>query len=168
VIQEERLMEVRIIRESDTELELELVGEDHTFCNALRVVLNTNDKVLTASYKVEHPLLGNPKIYLRTKRVRVPTKERDVPLQEVKGIGSVREKQLREAGISTANELLKADIEELQKKTGLPLKVLEGYKSEAQKLDYGIETPARYVLKESLTELSRVFSELKAKFNEAL
>lgn len=161
-------MEVRIIRERDTELELELVGEDHTFCNALREILNANDNVVTASYKAEHPLLGNPKIYLKTKKVKVPTKEREVPLQGVKGIGSVREKQLREAGVATANDLRRADLAELQKKTGLPLKVLEGYKSEAAKLDYGIETPARYVLKESLTELSRALSEVKAKFKEAL
>lgn len=161
-------MEVKILRESDTELELELVGEGHTFCNALRGILIANDNVITASYKVEHPLLGNPKIYLRTKEIEVPTKEKEIPLREVKGIGSVREKQLKEAGIATANALLQADLEELQKKTGLPRKVLEGYIAEAGKLDYGRETPARYVLKESLMELSNFFSELKAKFNEAL
>jgi DNA-directed RNA polymerase subunit L len=161
-------MEVKIIRESATEMELELVGEDHAFSNALREALNSNRKVITASYKVEHPLLGNPKIYLKSRDIEVPKKEREIPLREVKGIGAVREKQLKEAGITKANALLVSDARELQKKTGLPLKVVEGYVAEAGKLDYGRETPVRYVLKESLEEMSRFFSELKAKFNEAL
>jgi DNA-directed RNA polymerase subunit L len=161
-------MEARVLRESYTEMELELVGEDHTFCNALREALSSNDKVIAASYRVEHPLLGNPKLYLKTKRIKVPKKEKVVPLRKVKGIGAVREKQLQEAGISSANALLKADVVELQEKTGLPMKVLEGYVEEAKKLDYGRETAARYVLKESLAELGKIFSELKAKFDEAV
>lgn len=159
-------MKAKVLRESYTEIELELVGEDHTFCNALRVALSSNDNVIAASYRVEHPLLGNPKLYLKTRDIKVPRKEKVVPLKKVKGIGAVREKQLREAGITTANALLKADPGELHEKTGLPLKVLEGYVEEAKKLDYGRETAARHVLKESLAELGRVFSELRAKFSD--
>lgn len=161
-------MEVKILRENATEMEFELIGEDHTFCNALRKALNSNDKVIAASYKVEHPLLGNPKVYVKTKEIEVPTKPKEVPLRKVKGIGAVREKQFKEAGITSANSLLEIDLRELQKKTGLPLKVLEGYVEEAKKLDYGKGTPVRHIIKESLEDMSRFFSELKAKFEEAL
>lgn len=162
-------MEAKVLRESYTELELEIIGENHTFCNALRRALSSNKKVITASYNLEHPLFGNPKLYIKTKKIKVPKKkEKVVSLREIKGVGPKRAEQLEEAGISSANALLKADLKKLNEKSGIPLKILEGYVEEARKLDYGRETAARYVLKESLKELGKIFSEIKAKFNEGV
>lgn len=161
-------MDIKVLRDSETELELEIVGEDHTFCGALRRALSSHKSVIKATYKMEHPLLGSPKIYLKTKKVKVPLKkERVVPLREVAGVGPKREEQLREAGIKSANKMRKADIEKVHKATGIPKKTLEGYVAEAKKLDYGRDTPARYILRESLKELGNTFSDMKAKLKGA-
>jgi|Deesub1362A_J573_1020465.scaffolds.fasta_scaffold00350_14 DNA-directed RNA polymerase subunit L len=155
-------MEIKIIKESKNELEFELIGEDHTFCNALRHILNKHKDVIFASYKVEHPLLSNPKIYIKTKDKPLPKKaERIVPLTEVKGIGPKVEKKLKDGGIDTANALLKADVTALSEKTGITEKMLEKYIKEAKKLDYTKDTIPRIILKEALKDLQRVVSEAK-------
>ncbi|MDI6654404.1 MAG: RpoL/Rpb11 RNA polymerase subunit family protein [Candidatus Hydrothermarchaeota archaeon] len=159
-------MEARIIKETKTELEVEIVGEDHTFCNALRQTLGAHKDVLFAAYKIEHPLLSSPKIYIKTRDVALPKgKEKIVPLDEVKGIGPKRAEELKKAGIKSANALLKADIEKLEKKSGISAKILEKYVGEAKTLDLGKESIPKFVLKESLKELEKTFSELKKKFD---
>ncbi len=158
-------MEARVLKETKTELELEIAGENHTFCNALRAILNVNKNVLYAAYKIEHPLLSSPKLYIKTKEAALPKgKEKMVPLDEVKGIGPKRAEELKKAGIKSANVLLKADVEKLEKKSGISAKILERYIEEAKNLDFGRESVPRFVLKESLKELEETFSELKKKF----
>lgn len=159
-------MEARAIKETKTELELEIAGENHTFCNALRQILSAHKNVLFAAYKIEHPLLSSPKLYIKTKDVAIAEgKEKIVPLDEVKGIGPKRAEELKKAGIKSANALLKADIEKLGKKSGISTKTLEKYVEEAKNLDFGKESVARAVLKESLKEFEKTFSELKKKFD---
>ena len=161
-------MDVKVLRDSETELELEIVGESHTFCNALRWVLSSHKSVIKATYKVEHPLLGSPRIHFVTKKVKVPLKrDRVVPLKKIAGVGPKREERLREAGIKSANKMRKMNIEKVHKATGIPKKILEGYVEAAKKLDYGRDTPAKYILRESLEELDKTFSDIKAKFKGA-
>jgi DNA-directed RNA polymerase subunit L len=158
-------VEIRVIRENDTELEFELAGEDHTFCNLLRQALNQNDAVVAASYRIAHPLLSQPVVYLKVKAgIEVPREsEKEVEITAVPGIGPKRKEQLAEAGITTANALLKADLDELAEKTGIAKSILERYVSEAKKLDYGIPSPPRFVLKQVLKEVAKEFDELQKK-----
>lgn len=161
-------MEIKLLRDSETELEFELIGEDHTFCSVLRKALSSHKDVIRATYTVKHPLLGAPRIYLKTKKVKVPLKkEKAVPLREIPGVGPKREEQLIAAGINSANKLRAANIEKTYESTGIPKKTLEGYVDAANKLDYGADTPAKHVLRASLKDLGKTFTEIKAKFKGA-
>jgi DNA-directed RNA polymerase subunit L len=53
-------MEVKILESSKDSIKIELIGEDHTFANALRKELWNNSGVKLAGYNVEHPLVSNP------------------------------------------------------------------------------------------------------------
>ena len=67
-------MEVKIISRTKTELKIEIVGEDHTFCNLLQTVLLDDKNVEIAGYDQPHPLIRSSIIYLRTKREISPEK----------------------------------------------------------------------------------------------
>jgi DNA-directed RNA polymerase subunit L len=156
-------MEVKVLKEEKNEMVFEIIGEDHTFCNVLRHTLSTHKDVLFASYRIEHPLLSNPKMYIKTKDIPLPKgKERLLPLTEIKGVGPKVEERLRGAGIKTANALLKADLEKVSKKSGISVKVLEKYAEEARKLDFAKESFARIILKDALKDLGKVFAGVRA------
>lgn len=156
-------MDIKILKESKNELEFEIIGEGHTFCNALQNFLNNRKEVVLASYKIKHPLLNNPQIYIKTEDLPLPKgKEKLLPLTDVKGIGPKSVEKLREAGIKTANALLKADLEKVSKKSGISKKILEKYQSEAKKLDFAKESLARVVLKRALNDFAKTFSEVKS------
>ena len=48
-------------------LVFELKGENHTFCIALKDMLLNEKEVSIASYKIEHPLIGEPEFIIETK-----------------------------------------------------------------------------------------------------
>lgn len=157
-------MELNVLSESKNELEFELIGEDHTFCNSLRTVLNDNKEVVSATYRIEHPILAHPRMLIKTKEVsslKIP--ERLVPLSEVKGVAEKREKQLRKAGIKTANSLVKADAEKVSKKSGVPLAVMQDLISEASKINFFKGSIPREILKKSLKDLAKRFNAIKLK-----
>lgn len=60
-------MELEVLSEDKNSILFKLVGEDHTFCNALRKVLHEDESVVAASYTIEHPLLEHPKFYVKVK-----------------------------------------------------------------------------------------------------
>lgn len=156
-------MEVKILRENKNELEFEIIGEGHTFCNALQDFLNARKEVVLASYKIKHPLLSNPQIYVKTKDLPMPKgAEKLLPLTDVKGIGPKNVEKLKGAGIKTANALLKADPEKVSKKSGLSKKMLEKYQSGAKKLDFAKESMARIVVKSALKDFVKTFSEVRS------
>ena len=162
-------MEIKVIKETKEEIELEVVGEDHTLCNALREALNQHTGVVVASYKIEHPLLTNPKIYLRVKEMPIPKgKERMVPLDEIKGVGPKRVEQLEKAGIKSANDLLKMNVEKVAKKSEIPESVLEKFLEQAKTVDFSTESAPRRVLKEVLKGLKKTFGEIREQFGEAV
>jgi DNA-directed RNA polymerase subunit L len=61
-------MEIRIIDTSSQSLEIEVLGENETLLNALKVKLLEDDAVDLAEYIIEHPDLANPKVYIRTQK----------------------------------------------------------------------------------------------------
>ncbi len=65
-------MEVKVLEKSKNELRLEIVGEDHTFCNLLQNVLLEDKNVEIAGYDQPHPLIRSSIVYLRTKRDASP------------------------------------------------------------------------------------------------
>jgi DNA-directed RNA polymerase subunit L len=65
-------MKVEILKDTKKELNIEIEGEDHTFCNALQKVLLEDNLIELAGYNIHHPLISNPIIYIRTKGRRKP------------------------------------------------------------------------------------------------
>lgn len=60
-------MEVNILNCEKTSLEFEISGADHTIPELLTSRLSENSGVEFVSYKVEHPLVGKPRIIVKTK-----------------------------------------------------------------------------------------------------
>ncbi len=60
-------MEFKVLEETKDKLVFELKGETHTFCNALKYELQQIKGVITATYRVDHPLVGIPVFSLSTK-----------------------------------------------------------------------------------------------------
>ena len=65
-------MELEVLSEDERSMLFKVVGEDHTFCNALRKVLHEDESVVAASYTIEHPLLEHPKFYVKVKAGKSP------------------------------------------------------------------------------------------------
>ena len=65
-------MKINVLKHEAHELRIELVGEGHSFCNALQSILVKDDSLEFVGYNVPHPLVGQPTIYLRTKGERDP------------------------------------------------------------------------------------------------
>jgi len=63
-------MEVKIKKESDKELEFEVIKEK-TILNPLKQKLLEYDEVEYAEWRVEHPLISNPEFYVRVKKGNV-------------------------------------------------------------------------------------------------
>ncbi len=61
-------MEVKILINEKNTLELELAGGDQSLAQLLAERLNEDKDVEFASFKVEHPIIGNPKVFMRTKK----------------------------------------------------------------------------------------------------
>ena len=53
-------MELKVIESDKGILKLEIVGEDHTFCNILRKDLWQDKNVDIAGYSIRHSLVDNP------------------------------------------------------------------------------------------------------------
>lgn len=59
-------MELNILEESKNRLVVEIKGESHGLCNALKAELRNNKKVQLTGYNVAHPLIGIPKMVIET------------------------------------------------------------------------------------------------------
>ncbi len=60
-------MRIELIKQSPSELKIEIEGEGHTFCNLLQKTLIDDKDVEVAGYDQPHPLIPRPTIYLRAK-----------------------------------------------------------------------------------------------------
>ena len=59
---------MKVLKDEKGLLEVELEGERHGFPNALVAALLEDPDVDMASYTLEHPLTGSPKLFVRVKR----------------------------------------------------------------------------------------------------
>jgi DNA-directed RNA polymerase subunit L len=119
-------MEIEVLKEDSKGFEMKILGEDHTFLNLLTTFLNNNKKVAYAAYKIEHPLVGEPKIFFRLKKA---AKEEETPIKKIKGVGPKTAAQLEAIGIKTASQLLLNTPEKLAEKSGIAEKLLTKYNS---------------------------------------
>ncbi|MBW2997594.1 DNA-directed RNA polymerase subunit L [Candidatus Woesearchaeota archaeon] len=59
-------MEINVLEESKNKLIVEIKGEGHALCNALKAELWKNKKVKVSGYNIAHPLVGIPKLVIET------------------------------------------------------------------------------------------------------
>jgi DNA-directed RNA polymerase II subunit RPB11 len=59
-------MEINVLEESKNRLVVEIKGEGHALCNALKDELRKNKKVKMAGYNIAHPLVGIPRLVIET------------------------------------------------------------------------------------------------------
>ena len=77
---------VKIISRDENSIELEIINEDHSLCNLLKdLLLRKEDKVVMASYCIEHPVL-DPETgrYISNPRITLITKEGVDPIEVLK------------------------------------------------------------------------------------
>ena len=78
-------MEIIILENKAQKLVFELKGADHTFCNALKKELTETDGVEVATYAIEHPQIGIPKMLIETKK-GTPKKALETALKAIKAL----------------------------------------------------------------------------------
>ncbi|MFQ6088718.1 MAG: ribosomal protein L13e [Candidatus Methanofastidiosia archaeon] len=83
--------------------------------------------------KIRKKIRRKPKKIRKIEKLK-PKKKKRVPLQELKGVGERRAKSLEEAGIKTIDDLLKADLKKLQKKTSMSEKYLSKLVEKAKEI----------------------------------
>lgn len=75
-------------------------------------------------------------------------------LRDIRGIGSVYESKLREAGIEKAEDLIMKDLKEISEKTGINISRLEKWREEARKkIGYKKAEVAEDISKEAFIEI---------------
>lgn len=65
-------MRINVLHQSKNELRIELVGEGHSFTNALQSTLLKDDTIEFVGYNISHPLMAHPILFIRTKGQRRP------------------------------------------------------------------------------------------------
>lgn len=67
-------MEINLLNRSKNELKIQLVGEGHTFCNALYAMLLKDTTIDFPGYNISHPLIAQPTVYIRMRGRKRPEK----------------------------------------------------------------------------------------------
>ncbi len=58
--------DIKILKQTATEIEFEIEDESHGVCNALRHILMKDEDVEFAVYNIDHPLTGKPIMTIKT------------------------------------------------------------------------------------------------------
>ncbi len=66
---------MKVIKDTKKELEIEITGESHSLCNTLRKTLMEDEDVEAAAYVIEHPIIGEPKLYVKAKNPKKSLKK---------------------------------------------------------------------------------------------
>ncbi len=67
-------MEVKIVKEEKNKMIIELPKEGHTFLNALKEELWNDKHVKVSGYRIDHPLVGIPRLIVETDGKETPKK----------------------------------------------------------------------------------------------
>ncbi|MCG2828035.1 DNA-directed RNA polymerase subunit L [Methanothermobacter sp. K4] len=58
---------MEVILNKRYEMEIVFEGETHTLCNVLRSILMEDETVKAAAYSIDHPIVGEPQLYIRAR-----------------------------------------------------------------------------------------------------
>jgi len=87
-------MKINVVKKSDNELKIEIIGSTHGLCNLLTKRLLEDKTVDFAGYDVPHPLASSPNIYVRTKGKAKPEEALFRALEKVRGANEAFSKEL--------------------------------------------------------------------------
>lgn len=59
-------MKIKVLKEDKNTIDIEIKGETHTFCNTLKNKLWESNNVKIAGYRIDHPLVGIPRLSVET------------------------------------------------------------------------------------------------------
>ena len=59
-------MELNVLNDSGNKIVMEIKGEGHTLCNVLKKELWNDKHVKVATYAIDHPLIGIPRMTVET------------------------------------------------------------------------------------------------------
>jgi DNA-directed RNA polymerase subunit L len=76
-------MKMNILKKDSRELQVELEGEGHTFCNMVQEALLKDKAIEFGGYNLPHPLISHPIIYVRTKGQTTAAKALERTLREL-------------------------------------------------------------------------------------
>ncbi|WXG40697.1 MAG: DNA-directed RNA polymerase subunit L [Candidatus Freyarchaeum deiterrae] len=65
-------MNIKIVEKKGNDLRVEIEGEGHTLCNAIKSVIFEDETVVFAGYRIEHALLSKPVLYITTNGKKDP------------------------------------------------------------------------------------------------
>lgn len=65
-------MEISVVEDTKDKLVMDLKGFDHTFCNSLKKELYAENGIKEATYRIEHPLVGIPRLLVHTDGKKAP------------------------------------------------------------------------------------------------
>ncbi|MDD5649935.1 MAG: DNA-directed RNA polymerase subunit L [Candidatus Nanoarchaeia archaeon] len=61
-------MEIKVLEQEKNKLKIEIKGETHTLCNAIRNELWEGKSVEVAGYQIEHPMVSSPVLFVETEK----------------------------------------------------------------------------------------------------
>lgn len=61
-------MEIKVLEQEKNKLKIEIKGETHTLCNAIRNELWGEKSVEIAGYQIEHPMVSSPVLFVETEK----------------------------------------------------------------------------------------------------
>ena len=67
-------MEIICVEKEKNKLVVDIIGGGHTICNIIKDELKDNPDVKIASYKIDHPLVGKPRMLIETNTKTTPEK----------------------------------------------------------------------------------------------
>ncbi|NVM01618.1 MAG: DNA-directed RNA polymerase subunit L [Candidatus Helarchaeota archaeon] len=67
-------MEVLTKNDKENLIEIKIRGEGHTLCVPLRAILFEDQDVEFAGYRIKHPLMPEPTLYVKTNGKKTPIK----------------------------------------------------------------------------------------------
>jgi DNA-directed RNA polymerase subunit L len=67
-------MEIKMLEQGKKRIKFQIIGEDHTLCNALRKELWNDKDIEIAGYSIEHPLVSQPIMTVETNGKETPKK----------------------------------------------------------------------------------------------
>jgi len=93
-------MKLNVLEKEKNKLRIEIIGETHTFCNALRKEIWNDDDVKVAGYNIEHPLVSHPVLTIETEK-KDPKKVLEAAIKRLRD----KNEKIREAVKSVSKKL---------------------------------------------------------------